>query len=149
MQKTKKNNKKQQKTRKIRKLTHSQKCTKEHIIKTFMEMLNVIKLYHWNTTSYPKHKATDELYTRLNDRVDKFVEVILGKKGDRVVKWKKQFETPNYNKSDDFKNRIYEYRQFLIHLDDCFHSTRDSDLFNIRDEILADINQFLYLLTLK
>jgi hypothetical protein len=25
---------------------------------------------------------------------------------------------------------------------------RDSDLLNIRDEILADVNQFLYLLTL-
>ena len=28
-----------------------------------------------------------------------------------------------------------------------FDSKRDSDLLNVRDEILGDINQFLYLLT--
>ena len=39
---------------------------KSHIIQTFLQMLNVIKVYHWKTRSYAEHKATDELYERLN-----------------------------------------------------------------------------------
>jgi len=125
------------------------KCTKEHIIHKLMEMLNIIQLYHWNTISYPEHKATDELYARLSANVDKFVEACLGKKGDRIVNWNKQLNTPNFDKSSDFKSRMYEYRTFLINLGKCFKKNQDSDLLNIRDEILADLNQFLYLLTLK
>ena len=133
----------------IRKSKNDKKCAQTHIIRTLMEMLNVIKLYHWNTKSYPEHKATDELYARLNDHVDKFVEVSLGKKGTRIVKWNKQFELPIFNKHATFKTRMYEYLDFLVKLDGCFISPYDSDLLNIRDEILADVNQFLYLLTFK
>jgi hypothetical protein len=30
-----------------------------------------------------------------------------------------------------------------------FNETRDSDLLSIRDDLLADINQFLYLMTFR
>ena len=33
----------------------------------------MIKLFHWKTHSYSTHKATDELYSKLNDDIDKFV----------------------------------------------------------------------------
>ena len=29
----------------------------------FLQMLNTIKIYHWKTTDYSTHKATDELYS--------------------------------------------------------------------------------------
>jgi DNA-binding ferritin-like protein len=44
-------------------------------------MLNIVKLYHWNTTMYSQHQATDELYSSLNNSVDEFIEVMLEKKG--------------------------------------------------------------------
>ena len=47
----------------------------------------------------------------------------------------------------DFKERIYEYREFLVDIDIYFNTKKDTDLLNIRDEILGDINQFLYLMT--
>ena len=56
---------------------------KEIIIK-FLEMLNAIKLYHWKTYSYATHKATDELYSKLGENTDKFVEVLLGKVQNRA-----------------------------------------------------------------
>ena len=46
---------------------------KSHIVKIFLEMLHMVKLYHWRTKSYSQHKATDELYSKLNDKIDKFV----------------------------------------------------------------------------
>ena len=50
------------------------------IVPTFLHMLNTVKLYHWKTTSFSTHKATDELYGTLNEQLDKFVEVMLGKR---------------------------------------------------------------------
>ena len=43
------------------------------IVPTFLHMLNTVKLYHWKTTSFSTHKATDELYGSLNDKLDEFV----------------------------------------------------------------------------
>ena len=50
-----------------------------HIVHTFLIMLNTVKLYHWKTTSYATHKATDDLYAKIGDLIDHFVEVMLGK----------------------------------------------------------------------
>ena len=122
--------------------------SKRIIIGVFMEMLHAIKLYHWNTHSYPEHKATDELHERLSSNVDKFVEVFLGKDASRLRHLDKKIRLLNSHSRYDFKHQIYEYREFMIGLSSCFDKNRDSDLLSIRDDILADINQFLYLMTL-
>lgn len=120
---------------------------KSQIVHTFIEMLNVVKLYHWRTKSFSRHKATDELYSRLNENIDKFVEVFLGKDESRIQQWDQKVIVPQYNKVKEFKDKIYEFREFLIDLTNVLDVKRDSDLLNIRDEILGDINQFLYLMT--
>ena len=120
---------------------------KSQIVHTFIEMLNIVKLYHWRTKSFSRHKATDELYSRLNENIDKFVEVFLGKDESRIQQWDQNIMVPQYNKFKEFKDKVYEFREFLIGLTDILDQRRDSDLLNIRDEILADINQFLYLMT--
>jgi DNA-binding ferritin-like protein len=60
-----------------------QKFEQQIVIK-FITLLNTIKLFHWKTHSYATHKATDELYGQLNESIDNFIEVLLGKSGDRV-----------------------------------------------------------------
>jgi DNA-binding ferritin-like protein len=120
---------------------------KSYIVHMFIEMLNVVKLYHWKTHSFSKHRATDELYTKLNEHIDTFVEVLLGKDESRIKQWESRMTIPQAKNDAEFKDRIYEYREFLIDLNRHFDKNRDSDLLNIRDEILGDINQFLYLLT--
>jgi DNA-binding ferritin-like protein len=122
---------------------------KSHIVRVMLEMLNVVKLYHWKTRSYSQHKATDELYGRLNENIDKFVEVLLGKDGSRIDMIEKNIYLKDYSETSDFKQKIYEYREFLKDLSIYFDNRNDSDLISIRDDILADINQFLYLLTFK
>ena len=110
-------------------------------------MLNVVKLYHWKTRSFSQHKATDELYSRLNDHIDTFVEVLLGKDQSRINMIEKNIELLDASSTKEFQKRVFEYRGFLTDLDHYFDQKRDTDLLNIRDEILADINQFLYLVT--
>jgi len=123
------------------------KNKKSHIVYIFLEMLNMIKLYHWKTHSYAQHKATDELYSKLNDHIDTFVEVLLGKDQSRIHMVETRIDLLDVRTTKELKERIFEYRQFLTEMNMFFDSSRDSDLLNIRDEILGDLNQFLYLLT--
>ena len=116
-----------------------------YIVRKFLEMVNVIKLYHWKTRTYSEHKATDDLYTKLSANVDRFVEVYLGKDGSRIKNWNSEMSILQYHRKKDFRSKMFEYREFLTDLSNCLDSKRDVDLLNIRDEILADLNQFLYL----
>jgi DNA-binding ferritin-like protein len=120
---------------------------RSHIARVFLEMLNNVKLYHWKTYSYSQHKATDELYDRLNENIDKFIEILLGKEEARIKVLKKHVDLLDTKNTYELKNRMYEYREFLTEMNSIFDSKKDSDLLNVRDEILGDINQFLYLLT--
>jgi len=132
---------------------------KGHIIHTFLTILNTVKLYHWNTKSYATHKATDELYAKMGELIDHFVEVMLGKenmggrskllKGNNVA-GAYVLNLSLYSSNSDFKKQIEYYKTFLIDLskDATFNSETNVDLMAIRDEILAELNKFLYLLSL-
>jgi len=117
------------------------------IVPMFLHMLNSVKLYHWKTTSYSTHKATDELYDSLNSKIDHFVEVMLGK--DELGGRSKLLNV-NVVKLDSFsiKKQVEHYKTFLLNLsnDATFSAPLNVDLLAIRDEILADLNKFLYLL---
>jgi len=145
-QKLSKNTKNNTNTRKTRKCMFPDKS---YIVKMLMEMLNIIKLYHWKTNSYSAHIATDELYEKLNSHIDKFVEVYLGKTNTRIKKWESQLTVIQYNRKQDFRSKILEYIEKLTDLNLCLNEKKDMDLINIRDDILVDLNQFLYLLTFK
>lgn len=122
---------------------------KSHIVKIFLEMLHMVKLYHWRTKCYSEHKATDELHGKLNEHIDKFVEVLLGKDQSRVKMMESRIDLLDIDNTRELKERIFEYRDFLTDMNIYFDAKRDSDLLNIRDELLGDLNQFLYLLTLS
>ena len=135
--------------------THSSsvnKYTQQRIVTMFLQMLNTVKLYHWKTSSYAQHKATDELYGNLNTNIDTFVEVMLGKTGGRVnLTFVKTLPLLDYTNVADFKREVAKYKQFLINMnkDTTLNITNNSDLLNIRDELLGNLNQFTYLLTFK
>lgn len=121
------------------------------IVPTFLHMLNTVKLYHWKTTSFSTHKATDELYGELNEQLDKFVEVMLGKRemgGRAKLLNVSLIKLSVYSNNEAFKKQIEQYKQFLLKLNDTLGLTVNTDLLAIRDEILASFNKFLYLLTL-
>ena len=124
----------------------------KQITVVFFEMLLMIKLYHWKTYSYATHQATDSLFSKFNDNVDRFMEVLLGKTGVRIdLTNKKNIRLIDLTSPELLKREIEGFKGYLIGLDDnkALRTMSNADLFTIRDEILADINQFLYLLTLK
>ena len=144
-------------TQSTKSISGKSKNVYQQIIFCFMHMLNTIKLYHWKTTSYSTHKATDQLYSDLNTKIDEFVEVMLGKP---EIAYNRNFilniqniKLQKYNNNSDFKKEIEYYKKFMLDLSDKREFNQNNnlnvDLLAIRDEILALLNQFLYLLTLK
>lgn len=124
----------------------------QNIVLTFIEMLDTIKLHHWKTMSFATHKATDDIYSKLSDNVDQFVEIMLGKSGERID-LTRVHSLPLYDYKDDktFKNKIESYKKYMTDLTKNTQINLDgnTDLMNLRDEILGNLNQFTYLLTFK
>ena len=96
----------------IRKRIMKRSTRKNHnkptIVKKFMELLTMIKLYHWKTHSFSQHKATDELFTKLNDNIDKFVEVLLGKSGSRIKMLESKMNMYDLETKGELREHLFE-----------------------------------------
>lgn len=118
----------------------------------FLEKLLMIKLYHWKTTSYAEHKATDDLYAKLNSNIDTFIEILLGKTETRTS-FPRNSSIPlmDVGGKEALRREIDLFKTYLIDLNDhpALKSMANTDLYNLRDTILGDLNQFLYLLTFQ
>ena len=122
------------------------------VIPKFLEMINTIKIYHWKTSSYATHKATDQLFADLNTKTDEFVEVMLGKSEinrDSVLMFP-SVKISMFSSNAECRKQVEGYKMFLLTLpkNKNFNTMANVDLLAIRDELLALLNQFLYLLTL-
>jgi hypothetical protein len=153
MPKTYRNRSNSSMTRKNRKYSSSSIAAfQKQITIVFLEMLMMVKLFHWKTHSYATHKATDELYEKLNENIDHFIEVLLGKTGSRIdLMGQKSISLIDLNSQEKLKAKIMSLKNYFVGLDNnkALSTMSNSDLFNIRDEILGNLNQFLYLLTFK
>ena len=123
------------------------------VIPKFLEMINTIKIYHWKTSNYATHKSTDDLFADLNTKTDEFVEVLLGKSEINRAKVLNfpMVKTSSFSTNVECRKHVESYKQFLLDLprNKNFSSMLNVDLLAIRDEILAVLNKFLYLLTLS
>ena len=118
------------------------------LIHFFFELQTNVKLYHWMTLSYARHKAFGETYAALGDLIDRFAEVCMGKHGRVELQQGTCIELMNLDevKPTEFCAATTE---MLIAGCSCLDAKMDSDLLNIRDEMLAEINKLKYLLTLQ
>lgn len=128
-----------------------------HIIHLLFYFLNNIKIYHWNTKSFAKHKASDDCFTHIQNTFDKFIETYIGKYGrNKLFLNKKQSQILKNVDSltvftdKEIKALIEQLIDFLKNLESelNINPTGDSDLLNLRDEMLVILNQTLYLFTL-
>lgn len=115
----------------------------------FLHLRDQIKLYHWQTRVYSRHIATDKILEKLDKSIDEYVEVYSGKYGRSKVSGKNANITlHNLSEAGAVRlvNAAIKYLQGP--LTKTLKAT-DTDLMNIRDEMVADLNQLLYLFTLK
>jgi hypothetical protein len=115
------------------------------IVTSLLTIRNQIKLYHWQTGSFARHKATDDLTAALDLAIDNFVEVYMGRYGRPKVS--KTIKLSNYTEAEA-QRFVAKQRKFLSEVLPRKIKKGDTDLLNIRDEILAELNKVLYLFTL-
>lgn len=119
----------------------------EDIIKYFYHMSLNIKLYHWSTYSYSRHKASDDLYTNLLELIDKFIEVYMGRYCRPKYQEKFEISVKQFDE-DEIVNELKRYTSYMRNELPKYLKESDTDLLNIRDEMLGELNQALYLFTL-
>ena len=114
----------------------------------FFNMREQIKIYHWQTHSFSQHKATDELIDALDKATDEYVEVYMGKYGrPKITSRNNTVRVQNMNE----KSMIRFIKSCVDHLQGPLVKKlkpTDTDLFNLRDEILGDLHRVMYLFTL-
>jgi hypothetical protein len=116
----------------------------------FFDLSNNIKLYHWNTTSFARHKASDELFEDVARLSDSFMEIYMGKYGR--PKFSERGNTKLSLKALTDKSVVEFIRSCITHLNGSLSkqlAETDTDLLNIRDEVLGKLNQTLYLFSLS
>lgn len=115
----------------------------------FFQMREQIKLYHWQTKSYSRHKATDGVIDALDEHIDKYVEVYMGKYGrPRLTAQSNTVKLQNLSEGSIVKFIKACIKVLTNDLPRGLKST-DTDLLNLRDEMLAELDQLLYLFSLK
>ena len=126
------------------------------LLQYFFYYQNLIKIFHWQTKKYSQHVASDNLYQSLQNLIDQWVEVYQGKYDNLKID---ESDKNNFNISlrnmdlNDFVLHLKQFKSFLL---DILPSSlgknremKNTDLLNIRDEMLAITNKTLYLLTLE
>jgi DNA-binding ferritin-like protein len=118
------------------------------LINKFLTFYNQVKILHWQTISYAEHKALDGLYDDLGDNIDSFVESYMGKYGRVIAEDNFAITLVNYSALSP-EALLDQMDEFLIEDLPEMLDEEDTDLLNIRDEILGDVKKTRYLLTLN
>jgi hypothetical protein len=115
----------------------------------FLQLRTQIKLYHWQTRVYARHIATDQILEKLDKAIDSFVEVYLGKYGrNRLTGKNASFTVHNLTEAGALKllQSAVKYIQGALTKS---LKEQDTELLSIRDDILGELHQLLYLFSLR
>ncbi len=115
-------------------------------IEYFLNLLNQIKLFHWSVMKYSQHIALDKLYSALSDNIDKFIEIYIGKFNKQpisIFNISISISSDTSNINNYLELEIEKIKKIRIALN------KATELQNIIDEILGNINQCKYLLNLQ
>jgi len=121
---------------------------KTKLVVFFFELRVNLYLYHLTTYSHPRHLAAGTLVTAFDLLIDRFLEAYFGKYGrpDAFPETKL-----NLSKLSDSAAlfELDDYINFLNNDIPTFVKPTDTDLINIRDEMVGLLNNNKYLFLLK
>jgi DNA-binding ferritin-like protein len=120
-----------------------------YVVRSLVQLRDQIQYLHWQTDSFAEHKAFDVLYETVNEKLDELVEVYQGKYGNIGVDGEVDLCVLEDKEGVDVGKFLDSVINTLTtDVDDALDES-DTDIKNIRDEILGAINKLKYLLTLK
>ena len=114
-----------------------------------LNLRNQLKLYHWQTKIYARHIAVDKVLGDLDTLIDSYVEIYIGKYGRPKVTGDNAV-LRMHNLTDAGAQKLvkgavtYMQKQLVAHLD----TSQDTDLINLKDEMIGQMHQLMYLFTL-
>ena len=114
------------------------------IINLLLQFRTDIKMFHWQTESFAYHKISDELLSSIDDSSDKLIEALSGLLNIRP-KVNCSIMVRNVDK-DLFLNELDEVSDVLRN---ATKIVKFSEIANIRDEILGEIDKAKYLMSFK
>lgn len=100
----------------------------------FLQLQNNIQLFHWNTSSFAAHKASDGLYKTIVPLVDAYIEHC----SERDPAFEANLRVSNLTASS-FQRYIKQVCGILTKMD------LVKDLASIRDDMLGALRQYLFL----
>lgn len=107
-----------------------------------------LKIFHWQTKGYARHNAFAQTRDELEDLMDSFVEESMGKYGrftlDDETKNIELFNLSELKPLEMVETICQSFIGFTQELDPV-----DTNLLNIRDEMLGLFQKLKYLLTLE
>jgi hypothetical protein len=118
-------------------------------IQFFFTLRDTLKIHHWQTYQFSTHTAIDKTIDDLDTLVDQYVEVYMSR-----------FNRPRFSSTASVhlktltrKNMVKMLEQSSLYLHSPtftrgLDTIKHSDLYNIRDEMVAVIQRLLYLFTL-
>jgi hypothetical protein len=126
--------------------TRRNKTSGGDIVCHLLTIRNQIKLYHWQTKQFSRHKATDDLTAALDTSIDSFVESYMGRYGRPTVSG--GIKLHNFSESAATTFVAKETKYLETELPRKIRKD-DTDLLNMRDTILGDLTKVSYLFTLQ
>jgi hypothetical protein len=105
----------------------------------------VSKFYHFQTQWYGAHKAVDAYLVKFLTNFDLFMEALQGTYG-RLTTSSTNIHVVHLTDDDAIRYYI-SFAHWLKSLD--LIIKHDQDLITVRDQMLADLHQLIYLLTFK
>ena len=119
-------------------------------ITNLLTLQNQMRVFHWQTQrkpgSFAQHEAFGKAYDDLTENIDTFVETYQGKYG--VILANNGFNVTLHNLGNDPEEFVDEFVDYLTNVVPQGLEETDTDLLNIRDEMLGILNQTKYRLHL-
>ena len=118
------------------------------LVEFFFSIEKSIKLYHWQTKFYSRHKSTDNLVDIIASISDKFMETYQGRYGKLSLN-STEIKVTSLNDSNvvSYLEEIASVLESFV--EKGFVGEKDTDLLNIRDELLGEINKSMYLFSFQ
>ncbi len=115
----------------------------DRLVAAFFVHYITLKMFHFQTKWYSRHKAVDSYLTEFLEVFDRFFEAIQGVLGQRLQT--ERFDLRFGLVTDDtIESYLANFRKLLVDL-----PVQSTDLLNLRDELLGYLDQLQYLLTFQ
>ena len=113
------------------------------LVAKLMGFQQALALNHWLTTSYAQHKALGHAYEDLADKIDGFVESLIGVKGRNVIA-----NITTLDVGGNVQSILNGIEAVLRNDIPALVGPNETALLNLRDDMLDLVQHTRYLLTL-